>query len=1082
MRIIQYSIDNPLVVNLLLLLVCLGGVFAWYGMPQETFPVVELDKVRITTEFEGAPPAEVERQITIPIEEELDGLADIDVMTSTSGEGLSRVMLKLKAGTDVDDFMREVRAALDQITDLPDAAERSQLERLKTRFPVISLSLYGEVSPAYLYQLANDAKRRLQKVPGVANVGIAGDREWEIWVEVDPNILAARQVTLSDVTQALRNNMQDLPGGLVTASEGDIMLRGLGTAPNVDALGEIVLRSNARGGKLVLKELATVSLRLEKPTTLGRYNGKPSVNLTVTKTTRASTIDVANRVRTLAAQLQNEVVPTVEIGLFSDMSALVKTRLETVKASGVLGLVMVLISLYVLLNYRVAVVTALGIPVAFLAATLVMFQLGYTINMVSLFAFLIALGMIVDDAIIVTENIYRHMEQGESAKTAAVRGAQEVFWPVMASTATTVAAFLPMFAIDGTLGAFIAVIPIVVSAALIGSLLEAFLVLPSHGAELLRVKARTNPRNLRLRQALLDYYTRALRWSLLNRYFTVALAAAIFCVAVVLMLTRVPFQLFGEPEMGQFFINIEAPSNYGIEDSAGLAARLEDVILETLTDEELKSMLTNVGVSFIDFNRMRFGSHYIQTLIELKRVRPRGFVERYVSPLVNLKFGPQGTRSRETKEIINTLRDRLQRVAGVQRLSILRPQGGPSGPDIEVGIKGVDVARLLSIATEVRDYVRRLPGAKDVKQDLETGKLEYRYTLNERGRELGLTQSQVANVIRNGYLGAEALDVVWGERRYPVRVIYPEAVRSDSEGIQRLPISLADGRAVFLGDVVDLRLDQGLGTISRRDGQRLATVTAEVDAAVTTPLEMTKLIKQEFAKIPQRYPGYEIEFLGEKKETAESFKGMKRALIIALAIIFVILAALFKSLLDPLAIMFAVPFSIVGVVVGHLLFDQHLQFLSIIGFLALTGIVINDSLLLVDVAKRLRADGADKISAFVHAGRLRVRPILLTTVTTFLGISPLIFFASGQAAFLSPMAISLGFGLLFATGLILLVIPCFYLVLDDLRDWARKRIAAYWQTARSSVAPNITSDSTTHTMEPITSPAAFEENGSDNLR
>ncbi len=513
MRLIQYSVRNPLLVNLLLVLVCLGGILAWYGLPQETFPVVDLDKVRVTTVFEGAPPAEVERQVTIPIEEELDGLADIDVMTSTSSEGLSRVMLKLKPNTDVDDFLREVRAALDQITELPEKAERPELERLKTRFPVISMSLYGDVAPSYLYGIAENAKRRLQQLPGIANVGIAGDRDWEIWVEADPYVLAARQVSLSELIQALRDNMQDLPGGSVTATEGDILLRGLGTAPNPEALGDIVLRRNDQGGMLVLKELATVTLRLEAPTTLGRYNGQPSVNLTLTKTAQASTVEVAERVRELAAQLRTEVTPTVQIGLFSDMSALVKTRLETVKASGALGLMMVLASLYVFLNFRVAVVTALGIPVSFLVATLVMFQLGYTINMISLFAFLIALGMIVDDAIIVTENIYRHMEQGMPAKAAAVRGAQEVFWPVMASTATTVAAFVPMFAIGGTLGAFIAVIPIVVSAALIGSLLEAFVVLPSHGAELLTVSNTPKTRGQSLWAAMLKRYTRALRWA-----------------------------------------------------------------------------------------------------------------------------------------------------------------------------------------------------------------------------------------------------------------------------------------------------------------------------------------------------------------------------------------------------------------------------------------------------------------------------------------------------------------------------------------------------------------------------------------
>ncbi|MDJ0892055.1 MAG: efflux RND transporter permease subunit, partial [Gammaproteobacteria bacterium] len=790
MRILRYSVDNPLLVNLLLLLVCTAGILAWQAMPEETFPVVELDRVRVTTVFEGAPPAEVERQVTVPIEEELDGLADIDVMTSTSSEGLSRVVLKLKAGADVDDFLREVRASLDQVTELPEAAEPPELERLKTRFPVISMSLYGDVAPTYLYDTAEVLKRRLQQVTGVASVAIAGDRDWEIWVEADPYVLAARDVSLSELTSALRENVRDLPGGSVTASEGDIMLRGLGTAPDVEALGALVLRNNARGGKLYLEEVARVSKRLEEPTTLGRYNGKASVNLTITKTSLASTIEVADAVRGLAVEFEQELPSTVQVGVFSDMSALVKTRLETVKASGAVGLAMVLLSLYVFLNFRVAVVTALGIPVSFLVAAVAMFLLGYTINMVSLFAFLIALGMVVDDAIIVTENTYRHLEEGMSSKEAAARGAKEVFWPILASTATTVAAFVPMFAIGGTLGAFIAVIPVVVSAALIGSLLEAFVVLPSHSAEILKVEKRpAKATNVRW-DRILEKYASVLRWALLNRYFTATLAVAVLLVAMALMVTRIPFQLFGEPEMGQFFINVEAPNTYGIEDSADLAVRLEQEILGTLTGDELDSMLTNVGVSFIDFNRMTLGSRYIQILIELKKPLQTGFIERYVSPVVNLNFSRAGTRERDTKEIINALRDRLQQVAGVQRLSILRPQGGPAGPDVEVGITGKDVETLLTIATEVRDYIRRLPGAKDVKQDLEPGKLEYRYSLTDLGRELGLTQAQVANVIRSGFLGAEVLDVVWGERRYPIRVLYPESVRSDSEGLRRLPISL----------------------------------------------------------------------------------------------------------------------------------------------------------------------------------------------------------------------------------------------------------------------------------------------------
>ena len=298
-------------------------------------------------------------------------------------------------------------------------------------------------------------------------------------------------------------------------------------------------------------------------------------------------------------------------------------------------------------------------------------------------------------------------------------------------------------------------------------------------------------------------------------------------------------------------------------------------------------------------------------------------------------------------------------------------------------------------------------------------------------------------MIRNGFLGREVLNVVWGGRRYPVRVLYPESVRRDSANLERLPITLADGRTVFLGDVVELTLEQGLGSIKRRDGQRLATVTAEVNDAVVTPLAMTRLIEQAFADMPQRHPGYQMLLLGEKKEAAESIAGVNRALVIAGALVFVILAGLFRSLLDPFVIMFIAPFSIVGVVVGHVLFGYHLQFLSLVGTLALTGIVVNDSLLLVDVAKRLQSRGMDKVSAFIEAGRLRVRPILLTSITTFLGVSPLIFFASDQTAFLTPMAISLGFGLLFATALILLVLPCFYLIADDLREWSLQRFARY---------------------------------------
>ncbi len=560
MNLIRFSIANPLITNLLLVLVLMLGVLSWLSMPQEMFPVVELDMARVTTVFEGASPQEVEQQVTLTIEEAFDGMSDIDVVTSTSSEGLSTIFLKLKPGSNVDQFMRDLRSKLDQITDLPEEAEEPEMTRLEARFPVISMSLYGNSTRGFLYQTAEDVKRRLLNLPGVASVGIAGDREWELWVEVDPQVLAARGVSLQQVIAAVRDNLKDLPGGSVKAREGDILLRGKGVIPDPERLRDVVVFRNAQGGQLRLGDVAEVNLRLEEAKSLGRFNGQSSVNLTVTKTADASTIDVSDLVREEAEKLRSELPPSIRVGIFSDLSVYVKTRLNTVKSSGFVGLTLVLLSLYLFLNFRVALITAMGIPVSFMVAVAMIHYLGYSINMVSLFAFLIALGLVVDDAIIVTENVYRHMEQGMPAPQAARLGAKEVVWPVLAATTTTVAAFLPMFAIGGTLGEFIKVIPVVVAASLLGSLWEAFAVLPSHAAHLLKVDSG-NKRQTRINwAALLHRYVNLLRVSLGNRYFVSLLASGILVLSVAYGMTRLPFQLFGEAELGQFLINIEAPN------------------------------------------------------------------------------------------------------------------------------------------------------------------------------------------------------------------------------------------------------------------------------------------------------------------------------------------------------------------------------------------------------------------------------------------------------------------------------------------------------------------------------------------
>lgn len=1032
---IRFSIANPLLINLALVILLVVGVLSWRAMPQELFPVVQLDMAYILTEFEGASPAEVEQQITITIEEEFKEHEDIDYMSSTSSEGFSHIYINLKPGANVDDFMRDARTLLDRITELPELAEDPELTRIRANFPVISLSLYGDIANAALYEHAEQIRRRMMKINGVASVAVAGDREWEIWTVVDPHVLSARRVSLDEVISALRDNLRDQPGGNIKSVEGDIRLRGQGVAPDPQAIENIVLRVNDNGGQLRLGNIGHVERRFEEPLTYARFNGKPSVNLTVTKTADASTIEVSRQAKQLANELRTSLPASLKVGYHTDMSTYVESRLNTVKSSGLIGLILVLLSLCVLLNFRAAAVTSFGIPVSFLVGIVLLHYLGYSLNMVSMFAFLIVLGMIVDDAIIVTENIYRHIEAGIAPMQAAVVGTREVMWPVITSTLTTMAAFLPMFAIGSTLGEFIKVIPVVVTCTLLGSLVEAFMVLPSHAAHILRKQPSRKRQWINWRR-LLGRYASFLRWTVsgANRYLAVLASIGVLIISLTYAQTRLPFEMFGNVEIGQFFVNIETPNTYSLEKSLSLAQQLEEEMLIILDeDTELSTMLTNVGISMIDFNRTNTGSNLIQLIVDLKKPVPKGFIEHWISPLVNFNYNDFGPREREAETIINQVRERLGRIAGVERMSILKPDAGPAGNDVEVGVVSNNLNVVADRTGAITEYLQQLPGVHDVRNDQEAGKLEYQYLLNEQGRRLGLTQTQIATAVRSGYLGNEVVYVTWDEKRIPVRLIYSEATRVSSQSLADLPIVLSSGGTVYLGDVADIRTARDLNDIRRRDGQRMAKITAEVDSKINTPLHITEELAEKFQPAATD-SSYRLLFLGEKKDAEESFAGMFQALILALVLIFFMLTALFKSLLDPLAVMLTIPFGIIGVVVGHAIFDYNLQFLSAVGMLALSGIIVNDSLILVDFIKHKRREGCDRITAVVEAGKVRARPILLTTITTFLGVSPLIFFATGQTAFLSPMAVSLGFGLIFATALILLVLPSLYLIIDDVRE------------------------------------------------
>ena len=1032
---IAWAVRNALVTNIMLLLLVVVGVISWYSMPQEMFPVTDTDVVQISTRYEGAPPVEVERQITVPIEEVLLDMSDIRTIESDSREGFSSITVKLKSGTNSDEFTRDLRTEIDALKSLPEAAERTKIRQLKTRFPVISVSVYGDVGEKVLAEAGDDMKRRLQAVEGIAGVSIAGEREVELLVTVNPLLAAAKGVGLEEIIRALKSNLGDRPGGTLNANAGEIQLRSIGFPLALERLADLPVKTNSKGAQLLLREVADVDFRLEEAETLGRFRGKPALNLVVTKNAGASTIEVAERVRELVVELDGKIKPGVALGYHTDLSVYIKNRLDTVFTSGAIGLILLLLALYWLLDARIALIAALGIPVSLLIGVIIMQIFGFTVNMVSMFAFLVVLGMVVDDAIIVGENIYRHLEEGAPLQRAVVDGAREMIGPVVTAVLTTVVAFLPLLFISGQIGAFVMVIPVVVSGALFGSLLEAFLILPSHAEMAFRHTRLQVSKAHRVWEKLLARYADWVRRAMRARYVMLVAVVGILVVSVVTATTRIPFQLFGKVESDWFFVNVEGPNTFSLEHSRELAEKMEAAVARVFSgrEEELETVLTNVGLRFNDFNSVDLSSNYVQMTLVMTKRKPETLMERYLTPLVNFSYPPEGVRERGTEEIVELVRQELAGIPDIKRFFIRRPEAGPPGSDVELGIIEADNGRLSTSVLKMVAFLQKIPGVHDVRHNLEPGKLEFRYRLNEKGQELGLSSKDIADIIRIGYNGSEVAYVNLDNKQFPVRVVFPPDMRKDSALLDNLPIVLADGRTIYFSEVTDSDLRRGLGTVRHLDGYRVVTISADVDSETVTALEVYDLIEERFAPAFEANPDSKLVYLGEKRDTVESFEGLYLATGIAFFLVFFILVILFRTLLAPIVVMATIPFGFIGVVFGHLLFGHNLQFVSMVGLVALIGIIVNDSLILMDETVKQLKQGLSREDALVAAGIKRMRPILLTTITTFLGVTPLIFFASGQTAFLSPMAVSLGFGLIFSTVLILVLLPCFYLIADDFR-------------------------------------------------
>lgn len=1024
MNIAEISVKNRVPVNLLLIVMIVGGIIGARSMSREVFPVVSIDRVAISTEYPGVSPEEIEQNLTIPIEKAIKGVRGVEHIESRSHEGISMIEAKLEPGRDLKAVAQDIRSRIERIRNFPSEAEDPVVLEIEFEAPVVQVGVSGPVREAVLRDLADDLEDRIDLIEGVSSIAFSGYRDREIWIEVDPDRMYALGIGIGEVIRAIRERNLDLAGGSLKGARQELLLRTVGEFRDIPEVEGMVVRRNPAGRHILLRDIGEARLAFEEEKNFGRINGARSITLSVTKTVAGDSITIMKEIDELVKTMRLDLPTGVEISLTQNSAKWIESRLRTLFVNGGIGFTLVCATLFLFLSWRMALWTAVGIPASFLGALAIMPFLGLSINMVSLFAMIVVLGLVVDDAIIVTENVHRHISLGFSPVRAAILGTRQVVLPVIATAATTFAAFFPMLMMTGLLGKFMKVIPIVVTLVLFMSLIEALLILPSHLADFARpapARKKGGKRDgdwfLRMRR----FYQRVLIQCLRRRYLFV-LGIIVFTISLLgVAYTFQKFVLFGGKDVPGFFAMIEMPEGTKLEETGRFTAEVER------RAGELPGTDVNAVVSFIGMQldpatgRPSHGTHLAQVYVEL---------EDFEAP-----------KRRNGYLVLDEMREKIQGMTGYKSLRLEAIQGGPPvGPAIELKIRGDDINYLREISDEIQAYLNSLPGVKDVRDDFSWGKKEIQFRVDPaRAGIYGVDSASVARVVRASFYGETASQIRWGDETIDIIVKFAEPYRSDYRYLEQIRIAGPDGELVPLKTVAEQTMIQGVSSIARKDHRRAVTVFGEVDTDVITSREVNRLIENRFGDLSQRAPGYDFVFGGEAEEQRKSVGSLLKAYLIAILVIYMILGGLFKSFLQPLVVMFAVPFGIIGVIIGHFIMGQELSLLSMIGMVALSGVVVNDSLLLVDFINRAREKGENRWRSIIDSGRIRLRPILLTTLTTVLGLLALSFQTQGQAAFLAPMAISIVWGLAFATVLTLLLVPSMFAIADDLLLFLRRK-------------------------------------------
>ena len=1031
-RFIEFAIDKPLLNHILLVFILFLSIFSYMNIPKEIFPPMSMDKVFISGGYVGTSADTLDKMVVKSIEDDIQNIDELGSITSTIKNGYFNIEVDIKKGSDNISVLSDVKDVINSIRkDLPtDMAE--PIAKIKTHaFPLVVIALAGDVDKKELLLRADELKSKLSKFKDLSEISIRGYAEDELVINIDEKKIIALGLQPSLVVNSLQKISSIFPIGTIKQNGSHLYISTYNGEKDVSKIKNTIITVGLK--RVNISDIANVEFTLSDESELSHYNGIRNISLDIKKSKNGNSITLVKEIRKVLKESRIKY-PHLKYEIYTDTSIWIKNRLNVVFSNITFGLILVFVAMLVFINRGIAMVVAIGIPMSFMIGLIATDIIGNSMNMLSLLGALIALGMLVDEAIVVAENIYRHLEEGMERREACIVGATEMFPAVLTATLTTVFAFLPMLLLSGEMGTFIKIIPIMITVLLLSSLFEAFYFLPLHAHDFLKV-SKQESFTKKIWKKLHSLHLKILHFLFKGRWVSLFVILFSIIALTIILMKQTKFQLFPDFDTTQIYITGKVEINNELVDTEKKVAILEKKLLESLDDKDISSITSVIGFKLDAKNRPETGEHLFHIFIELYERAPSNIFDTYISPILSLEYDSSILkRKRDATEIAKDIEKLIEPFKKMkesggkplyEELIVKVPGAGIIAHDLEISLSGKNEQDILNGIKLLSKKLSKIKGVDNISDDIDIGEKELKLRVNKYGQRLGFNENSISNELRSYYLKAEYGKMFNNDGL--IRIKLESDSHKHIESLNNIQVQVpSTNKFVLLKDICDFILIQGYVALNKEDGLRIRSVYASIDKKLITSNEVMSKLKDTFTKL--KNDGYKVDIKGEEKENNKNKKEMLQSAVIAIFLIFITLVWLFDSIKESIIVISTIPLVIFGVLMGHILMGLNMTMPGLIGIVGLAGVVVNDGLIMVSFIKNSKNN-----EELMQRAKTRLRPILLTSLTTVLGLLTLIFFASGQAMILQPMAVSLGFGVAWATVLNLVYIPLLYSIVYKIR-------------------------------------------------